>query len=652
MVDKTVKTAKTPQAKSKVSIKSKVKVEPDTSEASKKLVNDRFKRAKNFRETDQEDIWKRSYNNWRGVLDQSLYPWRSKLFIPWSFTVVETIIPKVFARDPKWRAISRNPNPVPMNTPVEEGQYRLSTPDQASVVGNLLTYQWNRIGMRLKMYDYIKDSLMYSKGYAKVTWNFKTKKKTEMVPVVGENDEITFEKQEKNFIYCDDPNVEIIDPFDIYVDPDATSLENATYIIHRKIVPLEDLKNNVNYKNVDQIKMTEKSGTTSFLNNDLNEQTRYDGAKPGPDGAKKEVEVLEYWESDRLIVVANGSVVLRDTPNPYNHKQIPFVELDDYRDPHKYYGQSELSVIDPLQREINAIRNQRRDYDNLQLNPVIRMVPGTLRNPNSAVMAPGNVWMVSDLTSMDTFTLPALQGASTEIESRTAQDIKMTVAIDEIGIGLLPDNPQRRSATEVVTAQSMAGKRFAIKIALLEEAVKKIGEMVFALNQQFLDQERVIQIVGERGAQEWLKLSPEDIQGDFFIDIETGSMLPKDEIAARQEAVQLLQYITPIISPVIQTNPGVILPVIRMVLDTFELPGKQEILDELNDALGQAKEVKEQEAAQEEQVAQAQAAQSEAAALNQVGQAVQAPEGELAVPNTAQGTRSDLELSTLLGGQQ
>ena len=58
---------------------------------------------------------------------------------------------------------------------------------------------------------------------------------------------------------------------------------------------------------------------------------------------------------------------------------IPFVELDDYRDPHRFYGQSELSVIDPLQREVNSIRNQRRDWDNLALNPPIMMVPGTLR---------------------------------------------------------------------------------------------------------------------------------------------------------------------------------------------------------------------------------------------------------------------------------
>lgn len=636
----------------KTTLKTQPKKGETPNTAAKNLVNERFKRAKSFRETDQEEIWKRSYNNWRGVLDQSIYPWRSKLFIPWSFTVVETIIPKVFARDPKWRAVSRNPEPIQQNAPTQENGYLLSTPSQASVVQNLLSYQWSRIGMRLKMYDYIKDSLMYSKGYVKVTWDFKTKTKTTMEPVVGKDDEITFKEVKKSEVYCDDPNVEVIDPFDIYVDPDATSLKDAAYLIHRKLVPYSVLKDNPNYKNVEQINMAKnKPASNTYLDNDLNEETRFNNSAPTVDNYKEEVEVLEYWERDRLIVIANRSIVLRDTPNPYNDKKIPFVELDDYRDPHKYYGQSELSVIDPLQREINAIRNQRRDYDNLQLNPVIRMVPGTLRNPNSAVMAPGNVWMVSDLASMDTFTLPALQGNSSDIEQRTIEDLQRTVAIDELGIGLLPDGSARRSATEVVTASSMAGKRFAIKIALLEEAVKEIGEMVFARNQQFLDQERVIQIVGERGAQEWVKLSPQDVQGDFFIDIETGSMLPKDEIAARQEAVQLLQYITPIISPVIQTNPGVILPVIRMVLDTFELPGTQAILDDLNNALGQAQQVQQAQAQQEAQVQQAEAAQMGATALNQEAQAAAALAEPITTPDTLQGARADQELATLLGNQ-
>lgn len=596
----------------------------ETMEQAQKLVTERFKNASNFRSTEQEAVWTRSYNNWKGKLDSTKFPWRSKLFIPWSFTVVETIIPKVFARDPQWRAISGSPD-FPEDGP--------------RVVQNLLTYQWSKAGMRLKMYDYIKDSLMYSKGYVKVTWGYQSKVNTFMEPITDENNDITFEKKQKSSVSYDDPCIDVVDPFDIYVDPDATSLENADYVIHRTTIPLSKVKENPNYKNTDEIKQDD-SNQKYF-------DTLNRGNQPSKDTHKHLVEILEYWEQDRLIVVANRSVVLRDSPNPYSHKRIPFVELDDYRDPHKYYGQSELSVIDPLQREINAIRNQRRDYDNLALNPVIRMVPGALKNPNSAVMSPGNVWMVSDLNSMDVFEMPQLQGTARDIENQTSQDIKMAVAIDEIGIGLLPDNPQRRSATEVVTAQSMAGKRFAIKIALLEEAVKKIGELVFALNQQFMSEERIIQIVGQRGLKEWVKLTPEDIRGTYYVDIETGSMLPKDEIAARQEAVQLLQYITPIISPVIQSNPNVIMPVIQMVLDTFELPGKQAITDELRSALGAAKQ-------QVQQKNLAEQAATEAGAISQVQGAMQPqvdPAADVAPPENAQGRRADLELEQLASAQ-
>lgn len=579
------------------------------------LVNDRFSRARDWRLTNQDPVWKRSYNNWRGNLDSSQYPWRSKLFIPWSFTVVETIIPKVFARDPKWRAVSQSPD-FPVDGP--------------RTVNDLLDYQWRHAGMRLKMYDYIKDSLMYSKGYAKVGWNFKTKTTTMMEPVVGKDDKITFKEVKKSEVSNDDPCIDIIDPMDIYVDPDATSLDDAAYIIHRKTVPLSQLKDNTNYQNTDKIQQKE------YADQYLDKTSRYKEATPPKDGHKDLVEVLEYWGADdKLIVIANRSVVMRNSPNPYSHKKIPFVELDDYRDPHRYYGQSELSVIDPLQREANAIRNQRRDYDNLALNPVIRMVPGALRNPNSAVMSPGNVWMVSDLNSMDVFELPQLQGSAVQIEQQTAQDIQRTVAIDELGIGLLPENAARVAATTVVSSQSNAGKRFAIKIALLEEAVKKIGQMVFDLDQQFLDQERVIQIIGEQGAEEWVQLTPDDIRGEYYVDIEAGSMLPKDEVAARQEAIQLLQYITPIIQPVIQSNPKAIMPILRMIIDTYELPGKNEIYAELNKALDVAAQVQQQAAQAQQGLQQAQQAQAEAGAIQTL---------EPDVPQTAQGERADLEL--------
>ena len=182
---------KVKRVSSKILDTKKEKAESSSQKSSLGLVVDRFTNAKSYRQTSsQDEIWERSYKNWRGELDASIYPWRSKLFIPWSFTVVETIIPRVFARDPKWRAIPRNPEDIP-SVQMEQsginsaGPVRFSDPTASSkVISDLLSYQWDRMGMRLKMYDYIKDSLMYSKGIAKVTWSYKrkTKKRVLVIP--------------------------------------------------------------------------------------------------------------------------------------------------------------------------------------------------------------------------------------------------------------------------------------------------------------------------------------------------------------------------------------------------------------------------------------------------------------------------------------
>jgi hypothetical protein len=71
------------------------------------------------------------------------------------------------------------------------------------------------------------------------------KNETTMEPIVGKEDEITFEKKVTSKIAHDDPLVEIIDPFDIYIDPDATSSGfggNAKFMIQRKMMDISDLK--------------------------------------------------------------------------------------------------------------------------------------------------------------------------------------------------------------------------------------------------------------------------------------------------------------------------------------------------------------------------------------------------------------------------
>ena len=46
----------------------------------------------------------------------------------------------------------------------------------------------------------------------------------------------------------DQPFVERISPFDVYVDPQATTLEEASWIAQRLVRPLEEAKNDNRYK--------------------------------------------------------------------------------------------------------------------------------------------------------------------------------------------------------------------------------------------------------------------------------------------------------------------------------------------------------------------------------------------------------------------
>ena len=90
-----------------------------------------------------------------------------------------------------------------------------------------------------------------------------------------------------------------IDPMDIYVDPDATSAGyggNALYMIHRKTVPLETIKENPNYSNVDKIQPG--GGADEYMD----KLSRYRGNVPEKDKHKELIEILEYWEKDRLML--------------------------------------------------------------------------------------------------------------------------------------------------------------------------------------------------------------------------------------------------------------------------------------------------------------------------------------------------------------
>lgn len=52
------------------------------------------------------------------------------------------------------------------------------------------------------------------------------------------------------------------------------------------------------------------------------------------------VEVMHYWnkQADKYVVIANRNTIIRDTPLPYSHKELPIVPRQYGYNPLQKYG--------------------------------------------------------------------------------------------------------------------------------------------------------------------------------------------------------------------------------------------------------------------------------------------------------------------------
>ena len=130
----------------------------DESELAAKIV-ERFRKA----DTAQDSLFKkfdRFYKAYRCYVNDSIYPWRSKVFDPVTFYAIETLIPQLMNRNPKLLALPRDETDI----------------DKAKTVEKLLDYQWNNPAFGESMYvrlsRFLREVLICGTAVAKVPWKY------------------------------------------------------------------------------------------------------------------------------------------------------------------------------------------------------------------------------------------------------------------------------------------------------------------------------------------------------------------------------------------------------------------------------------------------------------------------------------------------
>lgn len=458
------------------------------------------------------------YQMYRAVREDGKqnYAGRAKLYIPYVFATIETIIPRLIGAKPKIQAVPREYNDI----------------DNAKANTSLFDYQWDKLGMKEKLKLWVKQTLIYGNGVVKLFWDF---------------------RGDEESIIKDEPAVELVDLFDFYIDPNATTIDDAAYVIQRAERDIAELENNANY--------TVPKNLVAAVNEDQYKVQRdaiLGLTKPRDRDAKK-VEILEYWgkydidgkgEKECLLVVANQQYLIRAEANPYAHQQKPFISMLDIQIPHSFWGIGEVEQLKSLQYELNDIRNQRMDNVTLILNRMWKVGKNADVDEEDLVSQAGQTVHVGDMNGLEIIETPDVTASAYNEESLVKSDMQLVSGVNDYTRGGGESSGRggaaavNETATGIMLMQEAGNARFKYKLDNIEDALVRFGKQLLALNQQFLDTTRQIRIIGTQGAQ-WIDLQPDNIQGEFDVTVEAGSTQPMNKTVRRAEARELLQSVMP-----------------------------------------------------------------------------------------------------------
>lgn len=490
--------------------------------------------SKRWRKNEEyDDIWRRMIDMYRGKHYDNLSD-EDRTLVNMAFSTINVIGPSVSVNYPKITVNARRP---------EDG-------DRATVTEAIVNYWWRHYGCQPQFRKAVKDKLIIGHGWVKTGYRFVEEEKVvQRDSNIEENDVIDTEEVnvETELIVIEDrPFVERVSPFDVYVDPDGTSMDDIKWIAQRIKRPLADVRNDKRYNSNARAEV---------------QPTQY--SKYGLDGQQvkqsytKEDSFVEVWEfydipKGTMCIFAEGSdkFLVQPTKIPFAFGH-PFVMLRNYEVPEHFYPLGELEAIEGLQHELNETRtqmmNHRKRFSRKWLYKESAFDPdgrAMLESDEDNVLVPvvGDEPLGGVITPMPAvINPPEFYNQSSLI----AGDMDRVSGVSDYMRGAMPEI--RRTATEAAIAQDASNARAADKLAAIELEIAACASRLVALAQQYMTGEQVARVVGSKAIPLWVKFDRDYIAGEFDFEVEGGSTQPVNESFRRQMALQMVDAMAPFV---------------------------------------------------------------------------------------------------------
>ena len=495
--------------------------------------------------------FQRYYQMYRSIPNASFqgYQGRANLYVPYAYSTVETVMPRLTANQPKISVAPRNPTDL-------KGSKKLQT---------LVDYYWQKMKMKAKYKGWVKDSLIYGTSILKLTWKTGTK--------------------------YDGPCAEVVDlaGSEIYFDPTTPNINDPhNWWIHEYEETLENIKANKNYTIANVDELTPQDQTNDYYK-DFREFIA--GRTPGKDTVAKKGKIWEFWgEVDgeaRLIVILNEKYIIRNDKNPYDHDCPPFIAIVDVEDPHEPLGIGEIEPIESLQYELNDVRNQRMDNVTMILHRMWEVLKGADIDESELVWRPNGIVHTDIQGAVKPIEVPDVTRSSYNEETLIKQDIATASGVTDYarGLGNQGSTQANETARGISMMQEVANARFQLKLDNIEDGIILFGERLIALIQQFLPEDMVIRITDDRSTK-WQKFTKKDIQGQYDAAVEMGATQPMNRQVRRAEARELLATVAPYVQQMADGQQR-LTRYLKFLEETYNMPTEEDQPEQMMPMEGQ-----------------------------------------------------------------
>lgn len=449
--------------------------------------------------------------------------------------------------------------PIPEARPASDSDDDV---DGARVATRILTHEMDRMDWSALLVNFYFWPVTLGWSFMHVRWN------PDMGQLVGELEDQTLNEGEVE--------LEIVPAFELAVDPNARSMDDAEWCIRTTSFTKEAVF--IKYG-----KEVEGAESGRSLADEVYSLSTSAAAAP----ALREntahgdfIKIHQFWMKPNklapkgLVVTWAGKTILEGPMDfPYEHGELPFVQFDLLPGLGTREGRTWVTDLIPLQIDYNDARSREATIRRL-LTPKILAPVGSI-DP-SRVTSRVEIITYLPTGGAPTMSIPDSGWMAQYEEGMKRADMEMgeRAGQQDVSSGRAPSASMPAAA--ILALQEADDTKLAISAKLLANGIERVGYQILRLAKQYWTEERVVRTWSDDGELEVYRFSQLDLSEGYDVHISSESGVGRSKSARAQLALDLnARGVPPFTDP-------------RTLLRFLDLPGTDMLLDEFTIDIKQA----------------------------------------------------------------